>query len=325
MAAKSNRPNAANSQDRFREYAFDWIETRRVGGRPLAPKTKDLYRILLRVHILPQFGDHPVTGIQTDEVRKWQATFDSPMVSAKAYRLLRTILATAVEDDRIESNPCRIRGAGIERSSERPIIGPEKVIELSEEIAGRYRALVLLAGFGGLRLGELLALRRKHVDIHSGIVVVNEQLVTLVGGHRIITEPKTHAGKRKVSLPSLVVDALEQHLRSTVRPDEDALLFTGEDGGFLPATTFYNEWRATREACGVPQLHVHDLRHAAGTLAAWTGATQRELMARLGHASPAAAIRYQHATADRDRAIASGLDDLIKAVGTRKQSPRTVD
>jgi integrase len=71
---------------------------------------------------------------------------------------------------------------------------------------------------------------------------------------------------------------------------------------------------------GHDELHLHDLRHAAGTLAAWTGATERELMARLGHANPAASRRYQHAARDRDRAIAAGLDVILQ--GLQKSDAR---
>jgi integrase len=303
--------------EQLRTYALRWVDTRRVGGRPLAPKTQELYGILLRVHILPRFGDAPLSAIRTEEIRLWQAGFDSPITAAKCYRLIRAILTTAVEDERLSTNPCRVKGAGIERSAERPIVGPDVVLGLAQAIDPRFGCLVLLAGFGGLRLGELLALRRRHVDLVGGSVVVAEQVITLSGGRRLVTEPKSRAGRRTVSLPTVVVDAVRGHLARRVGSDSDALLFPNADGGLLATSSLYAAWRRARVACGYDELHIHDLRHAAGTLAAWTGATQRELMARLGHSSPATAMRYQHASADRDRMIALGLDTLIAgALGT---------
>ncbi len=65
---------------------------------------------------------------------------------------------------------------------------------------------------------------------------------------------------------------------------------------------------------GLPDLHFHDLRHTGGTLSAATGATLKELMARLGHSSVRAAMIYQHATRDRDRAIAKALGALVREV-----------
>jgi len=204
-----------------------------------------------------------------------------------------------------------VKGAGIERSPERPIVGPDTVLQLAETIGPRWRPLILLAGFAGLRLGELLALRRRHIDLDAATVTVSEQIVALEGGRRLVTEPKTEAGRRTVVVPRLVVDALSPHIQN-LPDDPDALLFPSANGGPLPATTFYKGWRRARTAIGREDLHVHDLRHSAGTLAAWTGATEKELMARLGHANPAASRRYQHAARDRDRTIAAGLDIILQ-------------
>ena len=142
-------------------------------------------------------------------------------------------------------------------------------------------------------------------------------MVSLDGGRRLLTEPNTEAGRRVVALPQLVLDSLAGHLDG-VSEDPDSLLFPAEGGGLLPATTFYKHWRQARHQVGHDELHLHDLRHAAGTSA--SGATERELMARLGHANPAASHRYQHAARDRDRAIAAGLDVILR--GLQKSDAR---
>jgi integrase len=309
----------------FRDFAARWLEMRRVRGRPLAPKTRDLYLVLLRVHIQPTFGSRQLSAITPEAVRRWHAKVSSdssPMTAAKSYRLLRGILSTAVADGLIRANPRRVRGAGSERSVERPIVGPAVVIELAEAIGARWRAMVLVAGFAGLRIGELIALRRKHIDLAAATITIAEQMVTLEGGRRLVTEPKSKAGRRVVAVPQLVVDALTEHLRDP-DPGQDgpeALLFPAEDGGLLPATTFYKHWRRACHQVDRDDLHLHDLRHVAGTLAAWTGATEKELMVRLGHANPAAARRYQHAARDRDRAIAAGLDAILDGLRTSERA-----
>jgi integrase len=76
-------------------------------------------------------------------------------------------------------------------------------------------------------------------------------------------------------------------------------------------------WYPATRATGVEGLRIHDLRHTAATLALAAGANTRELMERIGHASAAAALRYQHVMAGRDEAIASALDDLIEPDGDR--------
>jgi integrase len=81
----------------------------------------------------------------------------------------------------------------------------------------------------------------------------------------------------------------------------------------MQPSTLYKVWYPAREAAGRPDLRFHDLRHTGATLAAATGATLAELMARLGHSTPAAAMRYQHAAADRDQAIAEALSGFAAA------------
>ncbi len=120
------------------EYAEAWI-TERPG---LRPRTTDLYRWLVRKHIEPHLGGTPIGRLSTRMVREWRATLlangVSVSVTAKAYRLLRAILMTAVEDDNLlPRNPCRIRGAGAEEAAERPVLTVAQVFELAEHVGRR--------------------------------------------------------------------------------------------------------------------------------------------------------------------------------------------
>ena len=312
----------------LRAYAEEWLPARRkVDGRPLAPKTIEWYRYALDRFVLPPLGDSALGDIRVGHVRQWHchiADTVSPMQAAKAYRLLRVILNTAVEDERIITNPCKIRGAGVERSPERPFVDAEVVLQIAQAIDRRYSALLLLAGFGGLRLGELLGLRRRDVLCDQSQVRVELQAVELRHRERIITPPKTAAGRRTVWLPASVNTALAEHLARFTGPGPDDPVFTGPLSEGLRRATFYTEWKKAIAATGQTGLHLHDLRHAAGTLAAQQGATMRELMARLGHASPAAAQRYQHAAERRDAVIADALQTVIDAASRIVEpSPRS--
>jgi integrase len=232
---------------------------------------------------------------------------------AKAYRLLRTILNAAVEDGLLIRNPCTIKGAGVERSPERPIATIEQVYLLADAIEPRYRAMVLLATFCGLRLGELLALRRDRVDLEGARVTVAEQVVELIDGTRSIGPPKTESSRRVVTIPPHVIEELQCHLDSWVASDEESILFTAPDGGLVRRSNFRRRvWEVATTKVGVPALHFHDLRHTGNTLAAATGASTKELMARMGHASSRAALIYQHATEDRDVAIAHALSAMVE-------------
>ena len=303
---------------RFGPYAEQWIRTRLVKGQPLSPSTVQVYRGLLRRH-LARFSDAPLRKLTPEVVRDWHSDLVESAgrdQAAKSYRLLRAVLNTAVEDLRIGRNPCQIRGAGIERAAERPIVEAATILHLAAAINPRLRALIVLSGFGGLRTGELLALTRRDVDLVHKTVQIRASAAEINGSGRVLGPPKSEAGVRVIALPSLAVKALDDHLSTYVAPVRDAVLFTGPKGGPISRGELSSAWRdAVAMVPSAPTgLHIHDLRHAAATMMArMPGVTTKELMARIGHASPRAALIYQHATTERDRLIADYLDAHIAA------------
>jgi integrase len=124
-----------------------------------------------------------------------------------------------------------------------------------------------------------------------------------------------------VSLPHVVVEALEKHLANYGQPGAAGVLFTGPRGEPITRALLSTEWQSARTAADAPEgLRIHDLRHHAATLTArMPGITTKELMARIGHASPRAALIYQHATEQRDREIAAYLDQQSRS----RESPRS--
>lgn len=302
-------------RERLADYA-----PRCLANKALKPTTTELYGDLLRRLILPEFGQAQIGKISQEAVREWRARTGrevTEMQAAKAYRLLKAILNTAESDGLIGRNPCQIQGAGLERSAERPLVTPEIILDLADAISPRLRALVLLAGFGGLRRGELFGLRRRDVDVAAGVVTIERQVTVSTRLGRIETTPKTSAGQRTVSLPAFVVESLEGHLHRWTGPGQDDAVFTGEKGSPLGPRSLYPAFDVAKRRVGIEGVTVHDLRHAAGTMAAQGGGTTRELMARLGHSSAAASLRYQHAASSRDQVIADHLDALIRATPRR--------
>lgn len=171
--------------------------------------------------------------------------------------------------------------------------------------------MVLLACFAGLRLGELLALTRGDIDLDGSALSVTRQMHQLKDGTLVLGPPKSDAGVRVVALPDVLTEELTKHLANHVDSLPDSLLFTGEKGGPLRRHVWQVIWEHARTQAGLPDFHFHDLRHTGNTLVAATGASTKELMARMGHASARAALRYQHATRDRDIAIANAIGRLI--------------
>lgn len=304
------------------DYAWRWLDQR----PDLRVRTRELYESELRLHILPPLGDTELARLTTSRVRAWHAEMlkaDRPgrTTVAKCYRLLRTILGTAVEDELIVKNPCVVKGAGVERPAERPTATIEQVYAIADVIEPRYRALVLMATFTGLRLGELQALTRRRLDLLHGRVDVVEQMLHLADGTLLVGPPKSDAGRRSVAIPAVIVPDLEAHLAEWAAPGRDGLVFCGHHGQPLRRGTFYTAWKRATKSVGLDGLRPHDLRHTGNTLAASTGASTKELMARMGHASPRAALIYQHATKDRDAAIAAALSDLVEKVTARPAAP----
>ena len=125
-------------------------------------------------------------------------------------------------------------------------------------------------------------------------------------------EPKSEAGRRTIIIPANVIPYLTSHLQRFVEPGTDALVIVGEYGGPLRPQVLSGAWSKARKKVGRDDLHLHDLRHSGLTWAAATGATVAELMRPAGHSPPAAAMRYQHATEDRDRVLADALAVLAK-------------
>jgi integrase len=295
------------------EYAGTWI----VERPGLRPKTVVLYSYLLRKHISPKLGQVAIAEIQPSQVRRWRKqlldTDVSAVTVAKAYRLLKAVLNTALDDGVIRRNPCRVKGAGQEKSPERPTLTIHQVYALADAIDQRYRGLVLLAMFTSLRWGELAALRRCDIDLEARTVRVTRQLTEIRGGGLAFGPPKSAAGTRVVTIPEVITPVIQWHLSCFAQPGDEGLAFTSPTGRPLHHTNFRRRvWLGALGEAGLADVHFHDLRHTGNTLAASTGATLRELMDRMGHDSQRAAMVYLHGSDARQHEIADSLSKLAR-------------
>jgi integrase len=229
----------------------------------------------------------------------------------KAAQILGKTLRAAVADGRLARNPVDgLELPRVERAEPR-FLTPAEVDDLGAAIEPSYRTLVLIGAYCGLRLGEMLALRRSRVDaLHRRIEVV----ATLyeIGGKLIENPPKTRAGHRSVPMPRVVSATIEKHLAAF--PDvADAHLFQAPRGG------------AVRVACGGrgsgprrpvgPASRAHDLRHTAVALWFAAGASPKEIAARVGHSSVVTVLdRYGHLLPGSEERVIDALDAL--AAGT---------
>lgn len=291
----------------FAEYAEQWL-----AGRELKPRTRAEYRRILDDKILPALGPTLLTALTSADVRAWHADLDPGTKTARAhaYALLRTICGAAVSEERIAANPCRITGAGVTRRVAK--IRPATVAEIDAIGAAmppKYRLMVQLASWCALRYGELAELRRNDLDLAVGVIKVR-RAVTWPDGVPIVGTPKSEAGERDVWVPPHLIPVITDHLSTHVGRAKASLLFPNANGEHLHHGSLYKVFKPARAKAGRPDLRWHDLRHTGAVMAAQSGATLAEQMARLGHSTVAAAMRYQHATDQRNKEIARRLSQM---------------
>lgn len=311
------RPPA--SKVSFGEYATTWLEL-----RTLKPRTRYGYQRLLETRILPTFKSTPLRSITAKAVGEWylKQGAEHPTARAHAYSLLRTIMADALREQLINFNPVSIYGAG--NSKSKIEITPATLDELAticEHMPKRLKLMVLLAAWCAMRFGELAELRRSDIDMANGIVKVR-RAVTWVDGQSIIGEPKSSAGVRDIHIPPHLLPVVRDHLHGNITGGKDGLLFpsANDPTRHMFSASLYKTFRRARRIAERPDLRFHDLRHTGAVMAAQSGATLAELMNRLGHSTAGAAMRYQHASAERDKAIAEKLSLLSGLEATKEDT-----
>lgn len=313
------RGTASRTVPILQAYADVWLETRKTKGRGLRPTTRAQYRMLLDKFIYPTFGEERIDRISNEDVNDWYDALapGRETIKAQSYSLLRTIFASAASErphPLIPYNPAHIRGAG--NTKRVHCVEPASLEELRlivAELPNRYKLMALLAAWCALRFGELAELRRGDIDLRTNRVKIRRAVVR-VDGEFIIGQPKSDAGVRDVAIPPHLMPLVKDHLSKHTAPSRDALLFpaSADENSHMAPSTLYRVYYPAREAAGRKDLRWHDLRHTGAVLAAQTGATLAELMGRLGHTTPGAAMRYQHAAADRDAEIARRLSALVE-------------
>jgi integrase len=289
-------------------YAAQWLQ-----HRPLRPRTRAHYESVLKRLILPALGDAKMVAITPAQIRQWHTSLGAEhrTQNAHAYALLHAICTTAVADEVLDANPCRIRGASqTRRRKDIDVLTPAEVDRLAAAMPPQLRASVILAAWCALRFGELTELRRDDLSPDCAVLRVRRAVV-YTGGKFVVGEPKTDAGIRDVAVPPHIRPAIDAHLRKHVGPDPDSLLF-GDAGRHVGNPQYRAHFVKARAAIGKPNITPHSLRHFGLTLAAQSGATTAELMRRAGHTTPAMALRYQHVAEGRDAEIAERLSRLAQ-------------
>ena len=294
-----------------------------IDQRVLKPRTRLEYEAKWRGLIEPELGQLAVRDVTTTAVRGWFSGLDPKLATRNghAYGVLNMICNTAVRDGLLDRNPCQIVGATNGKPKKKVRIA--STVELhaiadklgADDSTAQFRVLVLLAAWCGLRFGEVSELRRKDLNRDCSVLTVTRAVT-----HRSdpnsdepdrdrckIDSTKGNEDARVVTIPPHIRDAVKEHLTQHVAKGDESLLFTPARGGcHLHDRVFNDTFKRAAKGVGREDLSAHDLRRFAGSKNAQV-ATLTENMARLGHKTVDAALRYQHSESGRDAAVAAAL------------------
>jgi integrase len=283
-------------------------------SRQLEVSTRAAYRSYLDKHFIPYFGPRPMAAITTTAVEAWIALATSNGLSAASVRkyhsMLKTIFKRAVRDRVIGHNPCAETELPKTVGQPRTILSPDDFDRLLGEIPARWRLLVLLDVETGLRWGELVALRPRHIDFLRRLIFVREVAVEVSKkmsptGERIIFKgyPKDDE-HRVIKVGQQLVDLISAHIAERGLSRDDLLFSSTHRPGPTPVSrnTFRTRvWLPALERAGLGfHVRVHDLRHAHASWLLAGGADLRTVMARMGHSQVTTTQRYLHTLPDAD-------------------------
>ena len=308
-----------------------WAERWMASKLNLKPKTKADYEMAIRVHILPRWGNAPISKITRGDIQTWIGELikdgKSAAVIRRATGTLSRVLEEAVNTGALASNPCqRISMPRAVKSDIKPLtIEQVKVLAYEIEnppvkLAGNgaappgrhhfpeYGLLVRLAAFSGLRAAEIAGLKINAVDLDNGVLRVTETL-SEVRGKLYTVPPKTYQA-RAVPLPNFLVGELRNHI-ATLDGMPDGYVFRSPTGGRLRWQGFYDRhFKPAVLRAGLPETtRFHDLRHTAAAFMIAANAHPRAIMERLGHSSVTVTLgTYGHLLPSLDEELTRKLD-----------------
>jgi integrase len=300
----------------------------------LAPSTRATYETELRLYLKPAFENVPLASIRPADLRALVHDLHARGVGARTVQLVHQtasrILRQALEDGLISSNPAsRVKTPKTERRSIR-ILEVSEVEALADAFDPRYRALVHLGAYAGLRFGEASALRRTHLRLLERRIEISEGAAE-VNGRLHVGPLKTKASRRVVTIPAFLADELGNHLSPARAGDGSDLVFPAPAGGYLRRTSFGHRFWAPAVARGGldPAPTFHDLRHTAAALAIAEGAHPKAIQARMGHSSITTTLNtYGHLFPSLDVELADRLEsaraDALAAQVRRAGGPTVV-
>ena len=310
---RDNYLDPAKGKVSLAQWSEEWFAT----TRHLKPKTREGYESLVRKHILPRLGSRSLAAVRPIDVRRMISEMIDEGLSPSRVRQARQVLGmlfnAAVENRAIARSPVAGVKVPHEQRREMKILTAEQMSKIAETVPDRYRALVYLLAYGGLRWGEAVALRRERINVLRSRIEVKESVAeTGTGLHYGPT--KTYQA-RSVAIPAFLKEMLGAHLDEYVADEPDALVFTNETGAPVRGNNWRSRvWHPALKEAGLPPVRIHDLRHTCATLLIAQGAHAKAIQRHLGHSSIQITFdTYGHLLPDEQDRVADALDETFRA------------
>lgn len=291
-----------------------WIDTVEESKRKRSDQTAKRDRGLINKHILPTWAEVPLVEVEWDAVEKWVSGLVkkglAPATIRKIFGLFSGAMEKALEQQVIDRNPCRGVELPEKTDAEVEHLQPAEILAIANHITDRFRCMVLLGGFAGMRVGEVAGVTVPKLSLETGTLSVDYTL-TRDGD---LKEPKTKTSRRILALPEFLVEELLVHL-AKFAPGEDEVVFTMPGGGPVHFRNFdRRHWQpACMEAVG-RKVKFHTLRHSHTVMLQASQIDPKLIMSRLGHSSLGTTYNtYAHSSAALDRVVAEAVDEVIRS------------
>jgi integrase len=313
---------------------LEWWLANVVRISDVKPRTREGYAIIIRRHVAPKIGAVPIADLTGQHIADLLTAKEAEGLASLTRRHIRTVLkyalTWAVDEGLMKGNPVGKRTPP-PRLVQRPAVfltveQAQRLIEVAQD--DRLGALHIAALFTGMRKGELLALRWTDLNLDARTLEVTRTMQRVsrgAGGTGLTFDtPKTESSRRAIHLADEVVTALRAHRAQQARErlaagalwnDHGGLVFTTLSGSPVDPSHLHTAWKALLKTAGLPDMHFHDLRHSAASLALHHGATMVDVKNLLGHSSIKITVdAYTHAYPAAGRALA---DKMSAALGKK--------
>jgi integrase len=313
------RDGAWHDHSRGQVSFAEYVETVWLPSKQVETSTRAAYRSYLDKHFIPTFGKRPMGKILPSEIQRWITTATENGLSAASVRKYHTMLSSvferALRDRVVTFNPCAHTELPKVIKKKARTLTPVEYDTILTSLPAQHRLMVETAINTGLRWGELIALKPRHLDLIKRTLTVEETLVEVSiknspTGARMLTKPYPKDNEpRSMELPPDLVGQLTAWIHERHLGPND-LLFATREGTPISRNTFRTRiWLPAIKASGVDfDVRVHDLRHAHASWLLAGGSDLKSVMDRMGHAQITTTQKYLHSLPDADAKNLAALD-----------------